>query len=282
MIRIALPNKGSLSEKAVQLVKAAGYRCKRSGRELSVMDEENRVEFVFLRPRDIAVYVSKGIVEIGITGRDLNQDCENPALEILPLGFGRSSFRYAVPNACTLDPKDFNGLRIACSYPLLVAKDLAKKGVKAEIVSLDGAVEISIQLGVADAIADVVESGQTLREAGLKVIGESIMHSEAIVIAKTDEMLKEPLIATFIKRINGLLLAKEYIMIEYDIPKDLLDAAVHLTPGVEAPTVAPLNDPNWVAVKSMIKRKGMNQKIDELADLGAKGVVVFDIHTCRL
>lgn len=283
MIRIALPNKGSLSEEAVQLVKAAGYNCRRSGRELSVLDDANQVEFVFLRPRDIAIYVSKGIVELGITGRDLNQDCENPAQELLALGFGRSSFRYAVPNACELLPEQFNGMRIACSYPTLVKKDLERKNVQAEIIQLDGAVEISIQLGVADAIADVVESGRTLKEAGLKVVGDPVMQSEAIVIGKNgSEPQNNPFVTTFLKRLNGLLLAKEYMMIEYDVPKHLLDKAVELTPGLEAPTVAPLNDPNWVAVKSLIKRKGMNRKIDDLADIGAKGVVVFDIHTCRL
>jgi ATP phosphoribosyltransferase len=282
MIRIALPNKGSLSDEAVQLVKEAGYRCRRSGKELSLIDAEHDVEFVFLRPRDIAVYVSRGIVEVGITGRDLNQDCEIQALEVMALNFGGSNFCYAVPKESKLTPDQFGGLRIACSYPNLVRRDMERRGLKVKIVELDGAVEISVQLGVADAIADVVESGQTLREAGLKVVGEPVMRSEAIVIAKSKKITTNPQVRTFLNRLQGIVLAREYAMIEYDVPKKLLAAAVKITPGIEAPTVSPLNERNWFAVKSMIKKKGMNQKIDELADLGAKGIVITDIRTCRL
>ena len=282
MIRIALPNKGSLSDEAVLLVKEAGYRCRRTGKELSLIDAEHDVEFVFLRPRDIAVYVSRGIVEIGITGRDLNEDCEIQALEVMALHFGGSNFCYAVPKDSKLVPDQFGGLRIACSYPNLVRRDMERRGLKVEIVELDGAVEISVQLGVADAIADVVESGQTLREAGLKVVGDPVMRSEAIVIAKSKKITSNPQVRTFLNRLQGIVLAREYAMIEYDVPKKLLAAAVKITPGIEAPTVSPLNEPNWFAVKSMIKKKGMNHKIDELADLGAKGIVITDIRTCRL
>lgn len=282
MIRIALPNKGSLSDEAVLLVKEAGYRCRRTSRELSVMDSEHDIEFIFLRPRDIAVYVSRGIVEVGITGRDLNLDADQPNVEVLALGFGHSSFCYAVPNASKRLPDQFQGLRIACSYPNLVRRDMEKRQQKVEIVELDGAVEISVQLGVADAIADVVESGQTIREAGLKIVGDPVMKSEAIVIAKSAKMAKQPQIRTFLNRIQGIVLAREYVMIEYDIPKKLLADAVKITPGIEAPTVSPLSDPKWVAVKSMIRKKGMNHKIDQLSDLGAKGIVVTDIRTCRL
>lgn len=282
MIRIALPNKGTLSDEAVALVKEAGYRCRRSGRELSLTDTENEVEFIFLRPRDIAVYVGRGIIDLGVTGRDLNTDADEPAVEILPLGFGRSTFRYAVPQESALTPEGFGGLRIACSYQNIVRRDLARRGVAATVVPLDGAVEISVRLGVADAVADVVESGQTLREAGLKTVGEPVMESEAVVIAHTEEVASRPPCRTFLKRVQGIVLAREYAMIEYDIERRLLPQAVRLTPGIEAPTVAPLNEPDWVAVKAMQKKKGLNAVIDELSALGAKGIVATDLRTCRL
>ena len=282
MIRIALPNKGSLSEEAVAIVKEAGYRCSRGGRELSVTDEVHKIEFVFLRPRDIAVYVSQGIIELGITGRDLNRDAASPAFEAMPLGFGRSTFRYAVPNDSDLTPDTLGGKRIACSYGNIVQRDLEKRGIEAKIVTVDGAVEISIRLGVADAVADVVESGQTLRDAGLKTVGEPVMESEAIVIAKSDAAVALPAAAIFLRRLEGIVRAREYAMIEYDISRENLAQAKQYTPGIGSPTIAPLDDPDWVAVKAMLKKKGANAVIDKLAELGAKGIVLADIRTCRL
>lgn len=282
MIRIALPNKGILSEGAVALVKEAGYRCTRTGRELSISDAANEVEFDFLRPRDIAVYVSQGVIDVGITGRDLNLDAESPAAEIMPLGFGRSTFRYAVPNDSDITVDKLDGLRIACSYANIIKRDLKKRKAKARIVQVDGAVELTIRLGVADVIADVVDSGQTLREAGLRPIGDPVMNSEAIVIARSEETAREPKVATFLKRLNGIVLAREYAMIEYDVERKLITEASKLTPGIEAPTISPLNDPAWVAIKAMTKKQGLNSIIDKLSDLGAKGIVVTDIRTCRL
>ncbi len=282
MIRIALPNKGVLSDGAVELVKEAGYRCTRTGRELSVIDSANDVEFDFLRPRDIAVYVSQGVIDVGITGRDLNLDADSPAVEVMPLGFGRSTFRYAVPNDSNITVEKLDGLRIACSYANIVKRDLKKRKAKARIVQVDGAVELTIRLGVADVIADVVDSGQTLREACMKTIGDPVMTSEAVVIARSEETARQPKVATFLKRLNGIVLAREYAMIEYDVERKLISEASKLTPGIEAPTISPLNDPAWVAIKAMTKKHGLNSIIDKLSDLGAKGIVVTEIRTCRL
>ena len=282
MIRIALPNKGVLSDSAVELVKEAGYRCTRTGRELSMIDSANDVEFDFLRPRDIAVYVSQGVIDVGITGRDLNLDADSPAVEVMPLGFGRSTFRYAVPNDSNITVEKLDGLRIACSYANIVKRDLKKRKAKARIVQVDGAVELTIRLGVADVIADVVDSGQTLREACMKTIGDPVMTSEAVVIARSEETARQPKVATFLKRLNGIVLAREYAMIEYDVERKLISEASKLTPGIEAPTISPLNDPAWVAIKAMTKKQGLNCIIDKLSDLGAKGIVVTEIRTCRL
>jgi ATP phosphoribosyltransferase len=282
MIRIALPNKGSLSDEAVSLCKEAGYRCRRYGRELCVLDAEADVEFVFLRPRDIAVYVGRGVLDAGITGRDLNADADQPAVEALALGFGKSTFRYAVPKDSDLTPEALEGRRVACSYKNIVRRDLERRGIHAAVVPLDGAVEISVRLGVADAIADVVESGQTLREAGLKTVGEPVLKSEAIVIVSGDAALANPQVKRFLEHLRGIVVARQYSMVEYDIRREALAQAVVLAPGFEAPTVSPLNDPEWVAVKVMLPRGHIHDIMDSLADIGARGIVVTDIRTCRL
>jgi ATP phosphoribosyltransferase len=282
MLRIAVPNKGTLSESAVDLLKEAGYKCSRSGRELMVRDLENRVEFVFLRPRDIAVYIGNGIVELGITGRDLVLDSQAEVCEIMALNFGRSSFCYAVPNGSDLTPDKFDGLRIATSYPNIVLSDMAGRGIEASIVRLDGAVEISIELGVADAIADVVESGGTLKEAGLRTVGEPIMKSEAVLIARNGKVADDCAVHTLLGRLKGILVARAWAMVEYDIPRDKQEAACRVTPGIESPTIAPLSNPDWVAVKAMVKRSDSNRIMDELYELGARGIIVTDLRSCRL
>jgi ATP phosphoribosyltransferase len=282
MLRIALPNKGALSEESVLLVNEAGYRCKRYGRELAVWDPENDVEFIFLRPRDIAIYVANRTLDMGITGRDLARDAGVSITELLALGIGKSMFQYAVPKGSGLSPDKLGGLRIATSYATLVRNHLAESGIEATVVKLDGAVEISVQLGVADAIADVVESGRTLKEAGLETVGEPILLSEAVVISADSKMAEVKPARIFIERLKGVITARNYVLIEYDCPKSKLDAACALTPGIESPTISPLNDPGWVAVKAMVERGQMHSRIDALAEIGAKGILVSPISICRI
>lgn len=282
MLQIALPNKGALADEALALVRAAGYDCRRDDKDLLAVDAANAVEFYFLRPRDIAVYVSRGVLAVGITGRDLALDSEADVAELLPLGFGRSTFRYAVPVTSDLVPERFGGLRIATSYPALVRADLARRGVAATIVKLDGAVEISVRLGVADAIADVVESGRTLQQAGLKVVGEPILQSEALVIGRSPRVAARPPVRRFLERLRGIVVARDYVMVEYDVPRRALARACRVTPGIESPTIAPLSERGWVAVKAMARRKDVNRILDGLAGLGARGIIITDIRTCRL
>jgi ATP phosphoribosyltransferase len=282
MLQIALPNKGGLSEEAVTLVREAGYACRRYGRELMVRDAEQEVDFVFLRPRDIAIYVGSGVLAMGLTGRDLALDSGAAVTELLCLGFGRSTFRYAVPLDSGLAVSDLDGRRIATSYPRLVEADLARRGLAAEVVRLDGAVEIAVRLGVADAIADVVQSGRTLHEAGLVPVGEPLVCSEAVVLTRSRRILDDPQARTFFDRLQGIVTAREYVMVEYDVPATALDAVCAITPGIESPTVAPLSRKGWMAVKAMTPRRGVNTIMDRLAAAGARGIIVTDIRTCRL
>lgn len=282
MLQIAIPNKGALSEDAVQLLKEAGYKCSRYGRELIVHDAANDVDFIFLRPRDIAVYVGNGIVDLGITGRDLTIDSKADVAELLPLEFGKSRFCYAVPKNSGLTQDKFDGLRIATSYPEIVAQDMKKRNFNVKIVKLDGAVEISVKLGVADCIADVVESGRTLVEAGLEITGDPILYSEALLIAGSADIAENPDVKKLLARLRGILVARSYVMIEYDIEKSKLKNCCRITPGIESPTISPLDNPDWVAVKAMIAKKEINAIMDQLYAEGARGIIVTAISSCRL
>ena len=281
-LKLALPNKGALSEGAVNLLIKAGYRCKRSGRELVIQDAENKIDFVFLRPRDIALYVGSGIIDIGITGIDLALDSGAEVETIFPLGFGKSRFCFAAPKEKQMTVEQFNGLRIATSYPSLLKSELAKRNLDCKVVKLDGAVEISIALGVADAIADVVESGATMREAGLEIVGEPMLFSEAVVIAGNKAAAERPEVALLIARLRGIMRAAEYVMVEYNIERSKLEEACKITPGIESPTIAPLSNPEWIAVKSMVKRKESNLVMDKLYQLGGRGIIIMEISACRL
>jgi ATP phosphoribosyltransferase len=280
MLRIAVPNKGSLSEAAGEMLHEAGYR-QRKDRELLVIDPEAGVELFYLRPRDIAVYVGSGRLDIGITGRDLLLDSRADAEEILPLGFGRSTFRFAGRPGSGSTLEDLKGRRIATSYPGIVQAHLDRAGVPAEVVKLDGAVEISIQLGVADVIADVVSTGSTLRQAGLELIGSPILESEAVVIKRRDA---EPAAGTeqFLRRLQGVLVARRYVLMDYDIKAERLQEAVGLTPGLESPTVSPLHSEGWVAVRAMVPREQTQRIMDDLWEIGARAILVTDIRACRL
>ncbi len=282
MLRIAVPNTGSLAEPASQMLREAGYRQRRDSRELVLADPANDAEFFFLRPRDIAVYVGEGTVDAGITGRDLLLDSGSTAMEHLPLGFAGSTFRYAAPQGALTDVAQIAAQRVATSYPVLVAAHLAGHGVEpASIVRLDGAVETAIRLGVADVIADVVETGSTLRAAGLEVFGDPILRSEAVLIRPASRPA-DAAVAVLDRRLQGVLVARRYVLMDYDVPVEHVEKAVAVTPGLESPTVSPLHDGNWRAVRAMVLREEANRVMDELYEVGARAIIVTSIHASRL
>jgi len=281
MLRVAVPNKGSLAEPASEILKEAGYVQRADLRDLVLQDPDNGAEFFFLRPRDIAVYVGSGDLEVGITGLDLLLDSGAPAEQVLTLGFGASTFRYAARPDTAHTIKDLEGRRVATSYAGLVGKHLAEFGVNAEVIRLDGAVETSIRLGLADVIADVVSTGTTLRQAGLEIFGEPILQSEAVLIRRAGAEAK-PAVEQLVRRLQGVLVARRYVMMDYDVRVENVERAVALTPGIESPTVSPLHNEGWVAVRSMVPRKDAQRIMDDLWDIGARAILVTDIHACRL
>ena len=281
MLRVAVPNKGSLSEPAAELLREAGYATRRDGRELVLHDGENDAEFFFLRPRDIAVYVGSGTLDIGITGRDLLLDSRANAEEVMPLSFARSTFRFAARPGTASSVAEIAGRRVATSYSGLLEQHLGRLGVAADVVHLDGAVETAVRLGVADVIADVVETGSTLRAAGLEVFGEPILQSEAVLVRRRDAEMPAGL-DVLVRRIQGVLVARQYVMLDYDVRVELVEKASAITPGLESPTVSPLHEAGWVAVRAMVPRARTNQVMDELYEMGARAILVTTIHACRI
>ena len=281
MLRVAVPNKGQLSDPARDMLREAGYAAAANSRELVVQDPENDVEFFFLRPRDIATYVGRGTLDVGITGEDLLADSGSQATTILELGFAPSTFRLAVPKGTAKAASDLAGKRIATSYPTILNNWLTKQNLSAEVVTLDGAVENAVRLGVADAVADVVATGTTLKQAGLEIIGDPIFKSQSVLISRSN-IEDQNAVDVFVRRLQGVITARAYVLVDYDIPNTLVEKACVITPGIESPTVSSLHNSAWSAVRAMVPRKQVHAVMDELYDLGARGVIVTDIHACRI
>ena len=279
MLRIAVPNKGSLAETSAAMLTEAGYTGRRDPKDLHVIDPANEVEFFYLRPRDIATYVGSGALDVGITGRDLVLDARMPAREVESLGFADSTFRFAGPPGRFTELADLEGMRVATAYPGLVDSFLDERGIAVDLVPLDGAVESAVRLGGADAGADVVSTGTTLKQAGLEIFGPVLLESEAVLIGGPREVEGTE---TLLRRLRGVMVARRYVLIDYDLPADLVDRAVEIAPGIESPTISPLRDPSWVAVRVMSPRKGVNQVMDALYGIGARAILVTEIHAARL
>jgi ATP phosphoribosyltransferase len=281
MLRVAVPNKGGLAPAAVEMLREAGYRQRPDDKDLTCLDADNDVEFFYLRPRDIAVYVASGDLDLGITGRDLHIDAGAEVEEVLDLAFGASTFRFAARPGRFTGPGDLGEARIATAYPGVVQRYLDERGIKASVIRLDGAVENAVGLGLADAIGDVVDTGTTLRKAGLEPLGEVVLRSTAVLVRRSGAPGNGP-ITQLVRRLNGVLVARQYVMLAYDVQADRLDAAVRLTPGIESPTISPLHREGWVAVQAMVQRTEVHKIMDELYDVGARAILVTDIHACRL
>lgn len=280
MLRVAIPNKGILSDSAISMLKEAGYAVRRDPQELHLVDDRNEIEFFYLRPRDIATYVGEGSLDAGLTGLDLLLDSNSKAEEVADLGFGASTFRFAARSDSGIsDISAITGKRVATAYPNLVADYLNKIGIRASIVKLDGAVESAIQLGVADVVADVVSTGNTLRKAGLKTFGSAILTSTARLIAAPG---KKSETEKLLRRLQGVIVAREYVIFDYDCPVELVERATKVTPGIESPTISPLADQKWVAVRALVKSSETNHVMDELYDLGARAILVSAIHAARI
>jgi ATP phosphoribosyltransferase len=279
LLRVAVPNKGILSESAILMLKEAGYTVRRDPKDLHVVDQAHGIEFFYLRPRDIATYVGAGSLDVGFTGLDLLLDSRSKAESVADLGFGGSTFRFAGPVGAFKSLKDLSGKRVATAYPHLVEDFLKAEGVEVQLVQLDGAVEVAVRLGVADAVADVVSTGNTLRQAGLEIFGPVILESSAQLIVAPNRNADH---MQLLRRMQGVLVAREYVIFDYDCPAELVAQASAITPGIESPTISPMRDTDWVAVRSLVPANEINAKMDELYELGARAILVSAIHAARI
>jgi ATP phosphoribosyltransferase len=279
MLRVAVPNKGILADYATAMLAEAGYSVRKDTKTLRVVDSKNNIEFFYLRPRDIATYVGTGALDLGITGLDLLMDSRSKAVRVADLNFGQSTFTFAGVIGEFHKIEQISGKRVATAYKNIVEDYLEKKGIKAEVIALDGAVETAVSLGVADLIADVVSTGNTLRQAGLEPFGEVILESSAYLIANSASSDKH---TALLRRLNGVIVAREYVIFDYDCPTTLVEKASAITPGIESPTISPTKDANWVAVRALVLRSETNLKMDELYELGARAILVSAIHAARI
>ncbi|RMB57753.1 ATP phosphoribosyltransferase [Tessaracoccus antarcticus] len=281
LLKIAVPNKGALAEAAADMLRSAGYRQRTDPKDLTLIDVDHNVEFYYLRPRDIAVYVGAGHLDLGITGRDMLLDSEAQADEIMSLGFGGSHFRFAAPQGQGNTVSNLSGKRIATSYPGLLQVWLDAQGIEATLVKLDGAVESAIRLGVADVVADVVDTGTTLRRAGLEMFGDSICSSEAILIRRRggDDPAGMDGLRT---RLGSVLVANNYLMMDYNVAEGDLAATTALASGVNGPTVSQLAKNGWLAVRVLVPRKGAHLLMDRLFEAGARGILLTELTACLL
>jgi ATP phosphoribosyltransferase len=279
MLKVAVPNKGILADFATQMLAEAGYAVRKDSKTLRVVDSANNIEFFYLRPRDIATYVGTGALDLGITGLDLLMDSRSKAVQVANLNFGQSTFTFAGAIGEFTSIEQIAGKRVATAYGNIVEDYLKGKGIDATVIRLDGAVETAVSLGVADLIADVVSTGNTLRQAGLEPFGEVILNSSAFLIANSSNSDQH---ISLLRRLNGVVVAREYVIFDYDCPAELIEQASTITPGIESPTVSPTKDSNWLAVRALVLRNETNSKMDELYELGARAILVSAIHAARI
>ncbi len=277
-LRLAVPNKGRLAEPAVELLRNAGLEFELSERRLSAAVRNADIELLFVRTEDVAEYVADGLVELGLTGADLVAEHGGALRTVLPLGFGACSLVLAVPrDAEHAATADLAGCRIATSFPRVTAAFLDAEGVDAQVVEVRGAVEVTPQLGVADAVVDLVASGSTLRMNGLRPIA-TLLASEAVLVARDGATDGDDRVVGLVDMLRSVLDARgrEYMMM--NAPVEALDRIRALIPGLSGPTVMPLADPAFIAVHSVVERSQLWRIVPALKEAGARDILVVPIE----
>jgi ATP phosphoribosyltransferase len=281
MIQIGLPSKGRLHDPLVALLKQAGYRFRVDGRSLRIPCAGTETSLVLLRTDDISTLVAAGIIDAGISTQDIVEESQAEVVEILKLDMGHCRIVVAAPdNGPFAKPSDLDGKTIATSFPRLAANFFAKHGAKPRFVEVGGSCEAMVPLGMAEAIVDITETGNSLRDNGLKIIAE--IGSYQTVLVTRPENAENPEIKALVRRIQGAMIAQTYRLVEYNIRRDRLAEAEKVTPGFQSPTVTSLEDPAWCAVRAMVPQKQLGKVMDDLESLGATAIIQFGIENCRL
>lgn len=277
-LRLALPNKGRLAEPAVDLLRAAGLDFELSTRRLTASVANADVELLFVRTEDVAEYVADGLVELGISGVDLVAEHGGDLKTVLPLGFGACSLVLAAPREGEIrEPADLAGRRVATSFPRVTARYLDGCGVQAQVVEVRGAVEVTPQLGVADAVVDLVASGSTLRMNGLRAIA-TLLASEAVLVGRAALVAADDRVPALVDMLRSVIDARgrEYMMM--NAPAGALDRIREIIPGLSGPTVMPLADPSQIAVHSVVERSQLWRIVPALKAAGARDILVVPIE----
>jgi len=280
-LRIGVPSKGRLAELAEALLKDAGLSFRRSERSLFARCKDLPVEVTFLRTEDIPVLCAEGAIDMGVSGADLVAESGAAVVKRLELGIGACRLAVCVPEHSSIKgPAELNGSRIATSFPHVTEQYLREHGATAHLVNLSGSVEIMIALGVADAIVDLVETGSTLAANQLRILDE-IGRYETVLIQNREQRFPE-LADRIVRRIEGVVIARSYSLLEYNVPRAKLREAEQITPGFNSPTVSSLEDPNWCAVRVMVRRNEVISIMERLEALGASAILETQITNCRL
>lgn len=278
---LAIPNKGRLKDPIINLLKRGGYKFRAKDRALHASCTNADLNILFVRTDDIPYLVSENVVDMGITGEDLIiESGATNVTSILPLGIGKCKLAIAVSEELPSDIRVLDGTTIASSFPKITKDFFSSKGINVDCIIMNGALEIMIALGLADAIVDIVETGDTLRENKLKTIAD-IGSYQAVFIAR-NELATDERVAVIKRRLEGIIMADMYSMLEYNIKKASLKQAESLTPGFQSPTISHLDDGDWVAVKAMIKKSDVVEIMDALASLGATAILETEIRNCRI
>ncbi|HTN74565.1 MAG TPA: ATP phosphoribosyltransferase [Pirellulaceae bacterium] len=280
-LRIGVPSKGRLSELAAEIMQQAGLSFRRQERSLFARVADMPVDITFLRTEDIPVLCAEGAIDMGITGGDLILEASVDVKTRLELGVGRCRLAVCVPDDANITSvAALDGRRVATSFPRITADYFAQHKAKVHLVPLSGSVEVMIALGVADAIVDLVETGSTLAANRLAILDE-IGRYETQLIQNSQRRHSEQA-DRIVRRLEGVVIARSYSLLEYNVPRDKLAEAEKVTPGFRSPTVNPLEDPAWCAVRAMVKRKEVIEVMERLEALGASAILETQITNCRL
>ena len=280
-LSIGLPSKGRLAEVSEQLLKKAGLKFRRQNRSLFARVSDMPVDIIFLRTDDIPVLCAEGALDMGITGSDLVAEADVDLDERLQLGVGKCRLAICVPDDSDFsDAASLDGQRIATSFPTVTRQYLGQHGAEAHLVKLTGSVEIMISLGIADAIVDLVETGSTLAANRLRILDE--IGNYQTILVQNKERRHADLADRVVRRLQGVVIAQRYSLLEYNIPREKLAQAEGITPGYNSPTINPLEDNDWCAVRVMVKSSQVSTVMDELDELGASAILETQINNCRL
>jgi len=281
LLRIGLPSKGRLAEISAELLNDAGISFRRTERTLFARCRDMPVEVTFLRTDDIPVLAAEGAIDLGITGADLVAESGAALVHRLDLGIGSCRLALCVAvDAPVSDARQLAGKRIATSFPRITREWLAERGVEAHFVELSGSVEIMIQLEVADAIVDLVETGSTLAANRLRVLDE-IGRYETVLV-QNQQVADSATADRIVRRLEGIVIARSWSLLEYNIPRRRLSEAEQITPGFNSPTVMALEDPEWCAVRAMVRRGEAHGIMERLESIGVSAIIETRIANCRL